>query len=168
MDQVDLPLLQSYNTPEDAIMQMNQFDRRFVIAEIGVRGYHSFSNKEVLQAWRESVPTLGAMNTGEPVVRIPIEQTVDEIMSIPWDHTRRKAAEQMMAQYDPRRFGLPVNLVVTGGLIRVLTQHESVRDEATSATKDCVCKNCSFSSACPPANSFNPCSNCSRNTWRCA
>ena len=45
MDQVDLPLLQSYNTPEDAIMQMNQFDRRFVIAELGVRGYHSFSNK---------------------------------------------------------------------------------------------------------------------------
>ncbi|HEY1219200.1 MAG: hypothetical protein ABSE42_05320 [Bryobacteraceae bacterium] len=174
MDAVELPLLVSFNTPEDAITQMNHFNRRFAIADLAQRGYYSFTNKEVLQAWRDDVPTLGAMNTGQPVLRVPIEQTVSHIMSLYWDHPRREAAHSRLVQNN-LRFGLPESLeilpatpVAPGALIWVLTQHEGVRLEATSSTRDCVCKNCGYNSQCPPANSSNPCSNCQKNTWRCA
>ena len=169
MDVVDLPLLGADTAVQTAIDAMNVLNRRKVIVTRELADHVVYSNKVVLQGWREGIATLGQLEGGDRVVALLAYREFRTESAMPGDYSAiEMALDQALALYgvlrtDPRRPGG----VATATIV---TRYETLTAEARSSTKECVCSlNASHNAQHPPApGGGGKCPFGDSGTWQCA
>jgi hypothetical protein len=169
MDFLALPLLRPTDTLEQAIRQMNLIDRRTVVVEIKPGAYRVFTNREVIDGWRDGLPTLGQLKGGQAVAPLSghdeIEQMIWGEVDDPNFKRRDQAAAAMdLAQATYATLGPEVSV---GRWISIVTRHEGLAEVSKSKTKVCACRSDNYTQdPAPEPAPFNcPLGN---HPWRCA
>jgi hypothetical protein len=169
MDFLALPLLRPTDTLEQAIRQMNLIDRRTVVVEIKPGAYRVFTNREVIDGWRDGLPTLGQLKGGQAVAPLSghdeIEQMIRGEVDDPNFKRRDQAAAAMdLAQATYAALGPEVSV---GRWISIVTRHEGLAEVSKSKTKVCACRIDNYTQ--DPAPEPTPV-NCplGNHPWRCA
>ncbi|HSO56163.1 MAG TPA: hypothetical protein VL330_26245 [Actinomycetes bacterium] len=170
MDSLIVPFLDDGEPLDEALRQMETTRSRAILVEHfeeqpwgrSTEGYALYMNRAVVDAWQKHEPTCRSLRVfgGEPVSVLATLTAKDSANTI-W-----QLIEHQLDQLGTR-LGLPFLPRPEDQTAVVVTRHEDVRHEITSASDVCVCRGpARHPGNVPPAANGVPCDYCD-NTYLC-